>query len=135
MGDHYLKSALNTIGYPKHFIGIMDKVGITNIQTLLNKHPSFAVAGPVDQAGVKELLVTLHAVDPGMNEAGAASEAWPVDGEKETTNCAQFVNLVIECRLQRAAASAHAARMATAAAELSKSTRLVTRLVTNHLGL
>ena len=117
MGDHYLKSALRTIGYPKHFIGIMDKVGITNIQTLLNKHPSFAVAGPVDQAGVKELLATLHAVDPGMNEAGAASEAWPVDGENETTNCAQFVNLVIECRLQRAAASAHAARMATAAAE------------------
>ena len=64
MGDHYLKSALRTIGYPKHFIGIMDKVGITNIQTLLNKHPSFAVAGPVDQAGVKELLATLHAVDP-----------------------------------------------------------------------
>ena len=117
MGDHYLKSALSTIGYPKHFIGIMDKVGITNIQTLLNKHPSFAVAGPVDQAGVKELLATLHAVDPGMNEAGAASEAWPVDGENETTNCAQFVNLVIECRLQRAAASAHAARKATAAAE------------------
>ena len=79
MGDQYIKSALRTVGYPAHYIGILGQVGITNIQTLLNKHPSFAVAGPVDQAGVKELLVLLHAADPGLTDAGVAADAWPVE--------------------------------------------------------
>ena len=72
MGDHYLKSALRTIGYPAHFVGFLNHIGITNIQTLLNQHPSFAVAGPVDQARVKELLENLHAADPVMTDDGIA---------------------------------------------------------------
>ena len=40
--------------------------------SLLNQHPSFAVAGPVDQARVKELLENLHAADPVMTDDGIA---------------------------------------------------------------
>ena len=42
MGDHYLKSALRTIGYPTHFIGI--PMIVVAVATLLSR-PGLAVAG------------------------------------------------------------------------------------------
>ena len=113
--DAFLVQALATCNYPPEHIHILEAAGYKNIQTFLSAHLSFPTQGtPIDHAGMKGVLATLHAV---VLTATGATTPWAIDADEETTQLSKFLTLVQECRALRSASSATAAKAAAMRAD------------------
>ena len=114
----YLKQALHACGFPGFYIDILKQAGYRTIQQFLASHISFPTAGtPIDHAGARGIMQTLHAVVITEADAQFGWSPWLIDTDPETTQLTKFITFVQECRLLRAASSASYAKAAAIEAD------------------